>query len=427
MSGGSGIRLLVLSVLLIGLCATPRASGTPQDPACTYPDFSSLAGLSLIGVAAQNGTALELTPAVNSQVGCAWCTAKPDVAAGFETRFEFRIALGTGSEVGADGFAFVVQGQGPQAQGEDGVNIGYGTIPNSLAVEFDTYFNREVVDPVDNHVAVMCHGTEPNTPDHISSLGTQTFSTPINDGAVHWVKIEYVPGTMKVYVDDASAPMLAVQVDLAQSLQLEDGRAWVGFTSATGGESESHEILSWAFGPAGGPCTIACAATGPPSVEAGVYATFTASSAVVGCPGSVAYDWDFGDGSAHSAERDPHHAYQDAGTYAWTMTARAGDQACTKTASITVRPQVVPPAVSVVSQASDPFRLLMHGSAFQPGIQAYVGGGETPWAKTVFKGSTLVVLKGGASLKALFPKGRAVQILLANPDGGQALTSFTRR
>ena len=48
---------------------------------------------------------------------------------------------------GADGVAFVLQGQSAAELGEGGAQMGYGGIPNSLAVEFDTWYNTEAAGP----------------------------------------------------------------------------------------------------------------------------------------------------------------------------------------------------------------------------------------------------------------------------------------
>jgi hypothetical protein len=41
-------------------------------------------------------------------------------------------------------------------------------------------------------------------------------------------------GTLAVYVDDMQSPVLVTPLDLGSTLQLDDGRAYVGFTGATG-------------------------------------------------------------------------------------------------------------------------------------------------------------------------------------------------
>ncbi|MCX6916636.1 MAG: hypothetical protein NT167_26925, partial [Verrucomicrobia bacterium] len=55
--------------------------------ALNYTDFGSTNGLSLVGVAAQHGAVLRLTPAAQEQVGSAWAIKEQQCAAGFDTAF----------------------------------------------------------------------------------------------------------------------------------------------------------------------------------------------------------------------------------------------------------------------------------------------------------------------------------------------------
>ena len=52
---------------------------------------------------------------------------------------------------------------------------------------------------------------------------------------------------MTIFLDDLTTPVLSVAVDLAGTLELDSGRAWVGFTGATGGGYQNHDILSWEY------------------------------------------------------------------------------------------------------------------------------------------------------------------------------------
>jgi hypothetical protein len=70
----------------------------------------------------------------------------------------------------------------------------------------------------------------------------------LKDGRVHKARVLYQPPRLRVYVDDMEEPVQAVSVDLADILG-GDGTAWVGFTSATGGGWENHDLLSWKFDP----------------------------------------------------------------------------------------------------------------------------------------------------------------------------------
>lgn len=57
-----------------------------------YPNFSSVAGLTLNGNAAQVGSVLRVTPAINGQSGSAFSTSTVSLASGasFSTHFQFR-------------------------------------------------------------------------------------------------------------------------------------------------------------------------------------------------------------------------------------------------------------------------------------------------------------------------------------------------
>jgi len=73
---------------------------------------------------------------------------------------------------GADGLAFVIQAFHETALGGPGRNLGYGGIQNSVAVEFDTYYNHDALEPHENHVAVHTRGwRHPNDPSHAHALG----------------------------------------------------------------------------------------------------------------------------------------------------------------------------------------------------------------------------------------------------------------
>jgi len=69
----------------------------------------------------------------------------------------------------------------------------------------------------------------------------------IADGHTHTVRIRYLPGTLSIYLDNSNTPILSIAINLPEVLQLEEGKAWVGFTAATGGLYTNHDILSWEF------------------------------------------------------------------------------------------------------------------------------------------------------------------------------------
>jgi len=68
-----------------------------------------------------------------------------------------------------------------------------------------------------------------------------------SDGAVHTVRILYVPGNLRIFLDDLENPLMTVVINLAEVMDLDHGRAWVGFTAASGADWQNHDLISWDF------------------------------------------------------------------------------------------------------------------------------------------------------------------------------------
>src|SRR5688572_14410228 len=103
----------------------------------SYPDFSSVAGLTLNGSANQQGNTLQLTPSSAFQSGTAFSTSPIALnnLNSFSTRFQFQISnpagIGDGDGTGADGLVFVVQTVANNVGGAGG-GIGYSGIDKSV-------------------------------------------------------------------------------------------------------------------------------------------------------------------------------------------------------------------------------------------------------------------------------------------------------
>lgn len=250
----------------------------------TFLDFSDPTGLTFNGSAttATNGNSqkvLRLTADGMAHVsGSTWFSSQQQsVSAGFTTVFQFQI---THTGQSADGFAFVIQnstgeGFGTAALGGSGGAIGYGVpdpgdtgvaIPDSLAVEFDTFQNSW--DPNANHIAVQSCGTAPNSQDHTNPLCALGITSDLGgitlaDGNVHTGIVDYdpgpdnTPGILRVFLDDSFVPKLVINnINLSSLLTLNAGSAWVGFTGAAGDLTENNDVLNWTFTPATTQTTI---------------------------------------------------------------------------------------------------------------------------------------------------------------------------
>jgi len=232
-----------------------------------YVDFGNVATLSLLGTAVQNGTALRLTNTIQ-QTGWAWHRTAMPVVAGFDTTFTFRI---TPPVVGtkAEGMAFVVHDDpnGIATMGGTVWGMGYGNgsngavgIRNSIAVELDTYQDGFLGDTSANELTIHTRGALGNHEHEQYSIGRNTPAQNLANAAVHTLRVRYVPGTIEVFVDNATTPAIARPYSLTSggtylsgpavgAPTLANGTAVLGFCATTGGGSlsETVEILSWAW------------------------------------------------------------------------------------------------------------------------------------------------------------------------------------
>lgn len=286
----STIGFLALSATLI--------SAAHADVIVNYPDFGSTAGLTLVGNAAAavtgDGNVLRLTPAAGSQSGAAYSTTAITLGsnATFSTMFKFRFT-GAGGWDPADGITFVLAAA-PTGLGSGGVGMGYAGVPNSVAIEFDTYNNAGYGlgnndGNSSNHVSIDANGVLANASlrnvyDN-PSCGFPNGNPPQNDhnvfgcmsnGHVWSVNIGYDGSALSLSLQDGAGPAFVafsgVPIDIAS--YLGTNQAYVGFTSGTGAGWENHDILSWQF--------ANTTELTPPVPEPSTYALMLAGLAAIG-------------------------------------------------------------------------------------------------------------------------------------------------
>ncbi len=221
-----------------------------------YDNFRSVERLVLVGSARSDGSLLRLTPAKHQRTGGVWFQHTQPVAAGFDTEFTFRFTKQAGLGPGADGIAFVIQNRSTAELAGRGASGGFAPgdgfrqpsspgIPESVAVFFDTYRNEE--DPSDNYIVLCTNGKlgQMNWPP--TRLGISgRLPVRMKDGNVHSVRIRYVRPMLSVYLDRFEDAVLRAPVDLT-TITGAEGYAWVGFTAATGGGYENHDLLKWSY------------------------------------------------------------------------------------------------------------------------------------------------------------------------------------
>jgi hypothetical protein len=295
---GMVIAIVGLAALIVSTTAwaqTPASCPSATTSTISYtPDFTSAPGSLTLNsytstsLTGSSPTVLQLTSSTGNQTGSAWFNSAQNVELGFSTCFQFQFT--NASTPPADGIAFVIQNSALGAIGYTGGNggaLGYGDddastnpstgagIPNSLAIEFDTFQNSWDPAPVNgsvSHVAVQSCGVERNTSHHgqlcggstgsNSTLGSPVIVPNMADGNVHTAIISYfpacpatvctpsgTPANIHVILDGVDLYPQGVQVDLS-SIGLGAGNtAYVGFTGATGSYFETQDILNWTYTP----------------------------------------------------------------------------------------------------------------------------------------------------------------------------------
>lgn len=244
-------------------------------------------GPSSLGACSGGESCLKLaTPDVNVTTATWWDT-KLQVTSGFNTTFTFKIEEASPTcpikdtqtcvTRGGHGFALVLQnaltGLATIGRGADG--LGYDGMDNSIALEFDTWYNKAVGDLYDNHISIQTRGrTNSNSVMHKYSLG-QTVEIPELTAEEHTVKLVYTQGfdpdvihqsrcqatrscgkvqslenlasmtleglyntgagLLYVYLDDMVTPRFISPLKIDSLLDLGGGdSAYFGFTAATG-------------------------------------------------------------------------------------------------------------------------------------------------------------------------------------------------
>jgi hypothetical protein len=205
-----------------------NCDGVVDDVASYANDFDS--GISSSEIVL-NGTAtaassggngfLRLIDLSGSAAGTAWLVERQE-ASDFEVSFSFQIHGGSG----ADGLTFAwLSDTSTSLVGSTGGYLGAFGL-NGYAVEFDTWTNEW--DPGENHVALI-------NPATFSTYASSTAIPELEDTGWHDVTITNTGGTVEVWLNGIQYINYAIP-----GYSMTD--AMMGFTAATGGATNYHDI-----------------------------------------------------------------------------------------------------------------------------------------------------------------------------------------
>ena len=156
--------------------------------------------------------------ACRQQVGSLWFRDEVPVSNGFDTYFTIQITdhskecslhrdqyftpvnHRTCSVHGGDGIAFVVQkarNNATDVLGGDGGQMGFGGIPNSVAIALDTWQNPGEDSLGLDHISIQSRGADANDALEEGLLGLPRVVS-LADGAIHMIRVVY-HGELKVH------------------------------------------------------------------------------------------------------------------------------------------------------------------------------------------------------------------------------------
>jgi hypothetical protein len=179
----------------------------------------------------------QMTAEVNDQRGCIWNVG----TISFANPFDYTVMMYFGNNVsGADGCTFSFQNSpaGVTACGTAGGSLGMGGVPNAVVIEYDTYDNdnpAHVFDLAADHTAIEIDGSFGPTAPLCGPVQANPFSTTIDDGILHAIRVTWNPGTntLSTYFD-GNLRLACVYNYVALVFGGNPNVYW-GFTGATGG------------------------------------------------------------------------------------------------------------------------------------------------------------------------------------------------
>jgi sugar lactone lactonase YvrE len=233
----------------------------------SYPggDTNINLGLATNGGAAIGNDVLQLTDGGLNESRSAFDTT-PVGLAFFQTSFDFQLTGTNTPAPDADGIAFVLEGNGPDALGTSGGGLGYGLpavgqpgakITNSVAVKFDLHNNDG---EGSSSTGLYIDGAAPTVP----ATNLLPSGIDLHSGHVFHVVLVYTGGLLELSITDRATNASFTQdfpIDL--SAVIGGSTAFAGFTAGTGAKTAVQNILNWQL------TSSACCQDGMPVFSSG--------------------------------------------------------------------------------------------------------------------------------------------------------------
>ena len=188
-----------------------------------------------------NDSCYQLTMAQNNQVGSIWNPDKINLNESFDVVMS--LFLGTKDDFGADGIVFGFQPISTSI-GVAGGGIGFSNISPSLGIEIDTWQNLDLNDPTFDHIAIIQNGNLNHASvGNLSGPVQASANKPnIEDGLWYDLRVSWDASAQRLDVYFDCELRLTYTSDIVNTIFGGDPEVFWGFTAATGGANNDHQI-----------------------------------------------------------------------------------------------------------------------------------------------------------------------------------------
>lgn len=179
----------------------------------------------------------KLTPPEVWKGGTVWYKNAISLLEPFTIEMELKFGC---DKNGADGIVFLFHDK--IRTGRQGEGMGFGGLYPSFGVEMDTYQNHHLHDPEFDHLALLKNGNS----HHLRSI-TRPIPILQNKGNIkdcnsHKVKIAWLPNNKNIKVFINGKLRIDKQYDILGQIFRKNPNVYWGFSAATGGEHNLHEV-----------------------------------------------------------------------------------------------------------------------------------------------------------------------------------------
>ncbi|MCR9286659.1 MAG: OmpA family protein [Bacteroidetes bacterium] len=180
-----------------------------------------------------------LTPDREWSSGSIWNKKSIDLKNSFEMEIDVR--LGCKDNDGADGIVFMFYPY-TKRTGHQGEGMGFGGLKPSLGIELDTWRNEHLGDPWYDHLAILANGEVSHYWNLTEPVPIKSNKENVEDCRKHRLKVVWEANlkTLTIWFDGESR--MKLKKDLVQHIFRGNSKVYWGFSAATGGSNNIHEI-----------------------------------------------------------------------------------------------------------------------------------------------------------------------------------------